>query len=68
MEGRKKEGKLRNDLDKESAEATIPPTGSRVACISPPSPFVDVIRHNRSLSTMFQIPDPDEQPRFFRCC
>jgi len=33
----------------------LPSTASRVACISPPSPFVDVIPHIGSLSTMFQI-------------
>ena len=41
-----------NDLDKENAEAT---TVSRVVCISPPSPFVDVMRHIGSLSSTFQI-------------
>ena len=34
----------------------LPSTASRVACISPPSPFVDVIPHIGSLST---IPDPE---------
>jgi len=33
----------------------LPSTASRVACISPPSPFVDVIPHIGSLSTTFQI-------------
>ena len=33
----------------------LPSTASRVACISPPSAFVDVIPHIGSLSTMFQI-------------
>jgi len=33
----------------------LPSTASRVACISPPSTFVDVIPHIGSLSTMFQF-------------
>jgi len=33
----------------------LPSTASRVDCISLPSPFVDVIPHIGSLSTMFQI-------------
>jgi len=44
----------RNDLDKETARR-LPSTVSRVAYISPPSPFVDVITYIRSLSTTFQI-------------
>ena len=51
-----------NDLDKESAEATT------IACISPPSQFVDVIRHigvcrlcSRSRSVVKLKPGPHQQ-------